>query len=453
MAVLEYAGRLLIIDCGVLFPEDHQPGVDLILPDFEYIKDRLDDIEAIVLAHGHEDHIGAVRDVPAPPASRHPADRLPAHARLHRGQAQGAPHLPGHPRGARGRHREGGRLRVRVHRREPLDPGRARGRGAHPARAPCCTPATSRWTSCRWTAGSPTCARSRGSARRGSTCSWWTPPTPRCPGSSRRNGVSARCWTRCSPPRPAVIVASFASHVHRVQQVSTRPTRTTAASPRGPLHGAHMGIASVLGYLTVPRRPGRRRRSTTPDDEWCSCRPARRVSRWPPCRGSRTATTRSAWAPATLRDHGVAPDPRQRECRVPRDQRADPARRPRRALRERPGARLRPRRRRRAPVLLQHPPAAQRHARARRGPAPGRQRRPRGADPRARRQRVGGRGRVVVDLVDGRARIVGAVPCGYVYVDGTSVGESTEMELKDRRILGEEGFISVFAVVTRPTAR
>src|SRR5690554_3736011 len=60
MAVLEYRGRLLIIDCGVLFPEDHQPGVDLILPDFDYIADRLDDVEAIVLTHGHEDHIGAV---------------------------------------------------------------------------------------------------------------------------------------------------------------------------------------------------------------------------------------------------------------------------------------------------------------------------------------------------------------------------------------------------------
>src|SRR3712207_9056342 len=53
MAVLEYAGRLLVIDCGVLFPEDHQPGVDLILPDFDYISGRLDDIEAIVLTHGH----------------------------------------------------------------------------------------------------------------------------------------------------------------------------------------------------------------------------------------------------------------------------------------------------------------------------------------------------------------------------------------------------------------
>ncbi|MDQ1539075.1 MAG: ribonuclease, partial [Actinomycetota bacterium] len=60
MSVIEYAGRLLVVDCGVLFPEDHHPGVDLILPDFEYITERLDDIDAIVLTHGHEDHIGAV---------------------------------------------------------------------------------------------------------------------------------------------------------------------------------------------------------------------------------------------------------------------------------------------------------------------------------------------------------------------------------------------------------
>ncbi|MCK0116716.1 MULTISPECIES: ribonuclease J [Isoptericola] len=60
MTVFEQAGRLLVVDCGVLFPEDHQPGVDVILPDFASILDRLDDIEAIVLTHGHEDHIGGV---------------------------------------------------------------------------------------------------------------------------------------------------------------------------------------------------------------------------------------------------------------------------------------------------------------------------------------------------------------------------------------------------------
>ena len=53
----------------------------------------------------------------------------------------------------------------------------------------------------------------------------------------------------------------------------------------------------------------------------------------------------------------------------------------------------------------------------------------------------------VVDLKDGVAEVVGEVPNGYVYVDGSSVGEISEADLKDRRILGDEGFISVFAVV------
>ncbi|MEV6848076.1 ribonuclease J [Actinoplanes sp. NPDC051411] len=60
MTVLEFDGKLLVIDCGVLFPDVEQPGVDLILPDFSPILDRLDDVQAIVLTHGHEDHIGAV---------------------------------------------------------------------------------------------------------------------------------------------------------------------------------------------------------------------------------------------------------------------------------------------------------------------------------------------------------------------------------------------------------
>ena len=60
MAALEFRGRLLLIDCGVLFPEDDHPGVDLILPGFDAIADRLDDVVGLVLTHGHEDHIGAV---------------------------------------------------------------------------------------------------------------------------------------------------------------------------------------------------------------------------------------------------------------------------------------------------------------------------------------------------------------------------------------------------------
>ncbi len=71
MTSFEIDGKILIVDCGVLFPEEHQPGVDLILPDFSPIRDRLDDIIGVVLTHGHEDHIGAVpyllrlkRDIP-----------------------------------------------------------------------------------------------------------------------------------------------------------------------------------------------------------------------------------------------------------------------------------------------------------------------------------------------------------------------------------------------------
>ena len=60
MTVFEYDGRLLIVDCGVLFPEPDQPGVDLILPDFRYLDGRFDLIDAVVLTHAHEDHIGAL---------------------------------------------------------------------------------------------------------------------------------------------------------------------------------------------------------------------------------------------------------------------------------------------------------------------------------------------------------------------------------------------------------
>ena len=60
MTVFEFDGKLLVVDCGVLFPDVEQPGVDLILPDFRAIESRMDEIDAVVLTHGHEDHIGAV---------------------------------------------------------------------------------------------------------------------------------------------------------------------------------------------------------------------------------------------------------------------------------------------------------------------------------------------------------------------------------------------------------
>ena len=71
MTLFEHLGRLLIVDCGVLFPNHDEPGVDLILPDLRLVEDRLDEVEAVVITHAHEDHIGAIphllklrRDVP-----------------------------------------------------------------------------------------------------------------------------------------------------------------------------------------------------------------------------------------------------------------------------------------------------------------------------------------------------------------------------------------------------
>ncbi|MEW5811009.1 MAG: ribonuclease J [Actinomycetota bacterium] len=60
MTTFEHLGRLLIVDCGVLFPTHDEPGVDLILPDLRHVEGRLDDVEALVVTHAHEDHIGAI---------------------------------------------------------------------------------------------------------------------------------------------------------------------------------------------------------------------------------------------------------------------------------------------------------------------------------------------------------------------------------------------------------
>ncbi len=60
MTVVEYDGRIVVVDTGLMFPTSEMLGIDLVLPDFSYLRDRADDIEAIVLTHGHEDHVGAL---------------------------------------------------------------------------------------------------------------------------------------------------------------------------------------------------------------------------------------------------------------------------------------------------------------------------------------------------------------------------------------------------------
>ncbi len=71
MTVVEYGGKIVVVDTGLMFPTAEMHGIDLVLPDFSYLRDRADDIEAIVLTHGHEDHVGALpyvlREIGMPP--------------------------------------------------------------------------------------------------------------------------------------------------------------------------------------------------------------------------------------------------------------------------------------------------------------------------------------------------------------------------------------------------
>ena len=272
MTVFEYGGKLLIVDCGVLFPEEAQPGVDLILPDFTSIRDRLDDVVGVVLTHGHEDHIGGVPyllkergDIPLVGSQADPG--------AGRGQAGRAPD----PRPTRCRSPRATRSGSA---RSTASSSRSTTRSRTPWPWPISTPAGTGAAHRRLQDGPAAAGRPahrpgrlRPARRaRASTCCCPTPPTPRCPASSPPSGTSPRCWTGSSArPSRRIIVACFACHVHRVQQVfDAAAAHGRKVALRRPLDGPQHGRRPRPGLPEGAGGPDRR-----PEGRSTTCRTTR----------------------------------------------------------------------------------------------------------------------------------------------------------------------------------
>ncbi len=376
MTVFEHAGKLMIVDCGVLFPEDHQPGVDVILPDFTWIRPRLKDVVALVLTHGHEDHIGAIPyllrergDIPIY-GSKLTLAFLKAKLTEHR-QNPPLTEIKANERHKYGpfdcefvavNHSIPDALAVAIR----TSAGMVLHTGDFKMDQ---FPLDRRITDLR------------GFARLGEegVDLFLTDSTnAEVPGftMSERDLVPAIQEVFRTAPR-RIIVSSFASHVHRIQQVlDAAHAHGRKAAFVGRSMVRNMQIAMDLGYLTVPQGliVESRALEKLPEKEvllvctGSQGEPMAALSRM----ANRDHVIRIGEGDTVL--HGELADPRQRERDLPRHQRADPLGRDRRPQGEREGSRLGPRQRRRARVLLQHRPAQVRHAGARRVAAPGRER-------------------------------------------------------------------------------
>jgi ribonuclease J len=453
MTVFEYRGRLLIVDCGVLFPDPDQPGVDLILPDFGYLDGRLDRVEALVLTHAHEDHIGAI-----PYLLRERPDIPLVGSKLTLALVQS---------------------KLAEHRIDPVtvEVGAENGQGSHSSFGP---------FDCEFLAVNHSIPDALAVAIRtpaGLVLHTGDFKMDQLPLDGRLTDLAgfARLGTagvdllmadstnaevpgvvtserEIAPvldeifanTKQRIIVACFASHVHRVQQVlnaAVKHQRKVAFVGRSMVR--NMGVARDLGYLHVPGGllvDLREAEEMPPGDvvlisTGSQGEPMSALSRM----AGRDHPIRIAEGDTVILASSLIPGNETAVYRVINGL-------------TRLGARVV----HRSSALVHvsgHAPAGEllyvlnlvrprnfmpihgewRHLRA-----------------HARLASLTGvpedniviaEDGVVVDLVDGQASVAGAVPCGYVYVDGLTVGEVTESQLKDRRILGEEGFVSVVIVV------
>ncbi|MGH1526264.1 ribonuclease J [Leifsonia sp. L25] len=455
MTVFEYEGKLLIVDCGVLFPEQDQPGVDLILPDFAPVRDRLGDVLGVVLTHGHEDHIGAVpyllklrADIPLIGSGLTLA-LVEAKLKEHRIQ----PYT----------------LTVKEGRTEQLGPFDlefvAVNHSIPDALAVAITtqagtvlhtgdfkmdqlPLDDRITDLRAFARLGEkgvdlfMADSTNADVPGFT------PLERSIGPVLDN-VIARAPRR-------VIVASFSSHVHRVQQVldaAAANGRRVALLGRSMVR--NMTIAAELGYLKVPEGVliDYKKAADLPDDEIVYM-----------STGSQGEPMAVLARMANL-DHQIEVGPGDTvilaSSLIPGNENAvyrviDGLTKLGANVVHKGNAKvhvsghaaagellycyniLKPRN-----VMPVHGEYRHLVANARLAMDTG----------VPEENTILAEDGTVVDLRDGVARVVGQLDLGFVYVDGSSVGEITDADLKDRRILGEEGFISIIVVVEAASGR
>jgi ribonuclease J len=453
MTVFEYGGRLLVVDCGVLFPEEAQPGVDLILPDFSVLEDRLDDISAIVLTHGHEDHIGGVPyllrmkpDIPLV-GSQLTLAFVEAKLKEHRikpytyavKEGQKESFGPFDCEFIAVNHSIPDALAVHI----STPAGTVLHTGDFKMDQ---LPLDGRITDLRAFARL---------GEKGVDLFMADSTNAEVPGFTMHereigpvlDSVFARATQK-------IVVASFSSHVHRVQQVldaAARHNRKVAFVGRSMVR--NMTIAAEMGYLHVPA-------NTLVDVKKVDSLPEDRVVLM--CTGSQ-GEPMAALGRIANRDHRVSVGPGDvvilASSLIPGNENA--------VFRVVNGL-----------LALGTEVVHQANARVHvSGHASSGELlycyniiRPKNAMPvHGEVRHLIANGKIaessgvpedrvvlahdgtVVDLRNGVAKAVGEIPNGYVYVDGSSVGEISDADLKDRRILSDEGFISLFAVVNSET--
>ncbi|WP_150306685.1 ribonuclease J [Planctomonas psychrotolerans] len=455
MTTFEIDGKILIVDCGVLFPEEHQPGVDLILPDFTPIRDRLKDVVGVVLTHGHEDHIGAVpyllrlkQDIPLIGSGLTLA-LIEAKLKEHRIK----PYT----------------LEVKEGQHEQLGPFSLEFVAVNHSIPDALAVAI------KTTAGTvlhtgdfkmdqlPLDDRItdlRAFARLGEAgvdlflVDSTNADVPGFTPTERSIGPVLDAVIAKAPRR--VIVASFSSHVHRVQQVldaAHEHGRRVAFIGRSMVR--NMGIAADLGYLKVPE-------GVLIDSKQAANLPDNRIVYM--STGSQGEPMAVLSRMANLEHQievGQGDTVILASSLIPGNENA--------VYRVINGLT-------KLGANVVHKGNAKVHVSGHAAageliycynilrpknvlPVHGEYRHLVANQQLAIQTGIPERNTViaedgtVLDLVDGRVSVVGQLDLGYVYVDGSTVGGITDADLKDRRILAEEGFISIFAVVDPLTGK